>query len=51
MIQEVKNHIGHQPQDSILYRVIQENVETFFTQRELEDPNGVPKYIREEFYL
>lgn len=41
----------HRPEQTLLYKVIQENIETFLADLE-RDPNrkGLPKYVKEEFH-
>ena len=38
----------HRPENSLLYKVVQENLETFLAQMELE--GGLPDFVKKEFY-
>jgi hypothetical protein len=41
----------HRPEETLLYKVIQENIETFLANIDREPtPKGLPKYVKEEFY-
>ena len=46
----LKSYPTRNPSETILYRVVQENVETFFQMAEA-DPNrkGLPEYVKREF--
>jgi hypothetical protein len=37
------------PEETILYQLIQENLETFFAQIEMETGNGLPDFVKDEF--
>ncbi len=37
------------PDETTLYRVVQEHVETFFAQVELETGAGLPQFVKDEF--
>ncbi|QBQ56289.1 hypothetical protein E3U44_18640 [Nitrosococcus wardiae] len=46
------NHIHyerHRPEETVLYKLVQENVETFFAQVETETGSGLPDFVKEEF--
>ncbi len=37
------------PEETTLYRLVQEHVETFFTQVESETGSGLPDFVKDEF--
>ncbi len=37
------------PEETILYQLIQENLETFFAQVEAETGTGLPDFVKDEF--
>jgi hypothetical protein len=37
------------PEDTVLYQVVQEHLETFLAQVELETGAGLPEFVKEEF--
>ena len=54
--QPVKGHVGarihyerHRPEESTLYRLVQQHALTFFAQVEAATGAGLPKFVRDEF--
>jgi len=39
----------HRPEDTTLYRVVQEELETFLAQVEAQTGSGLPQFVRDEF--
>ena len=39
----------HRPEQTVLYQLVQENVETFFAQVETETGSGLPDFVKDEF--
>ena len=37
------------PEDTVLYQLVQEHLETFLAQVELETGSGLPEFVKEEF--
>jgi hypothetical protein len=37
------------PEDTVLYQLVQEHLETFLAQVELETGAGLPEFLKEEF--
>ena len=46
------NHVHYErrrPEETILYQLVQEQVETFFAQVETETGSGLPDFVKDEF--
>ncbi|MBK7962744.1 MAG: transposase zinc-binding domain-containing protein [Bdellovibrionales bacterium] len=41
---------GHRPEESVLYKLIQENLETFLERFQLEMGHPLPAFVTKEFY-
>ena len=39
----------HRPEETTLYRLVQEHVEAFFAQVETETGSGLPSFVKDEF--
>ena len=39
----------HRPEETILYQLVQEHIETFFAQVETETGSGLPDFVKDEF--
>ncbi|MDV6344311.1 hypothetical protein [Nitrosomonas sp. Is37] len=39
----------HRPEETTLYPLVQEHIETFFAQVETETESGLPDFVRDEF--
>ena len=39
----------HRPEETTLYKLVQENIETFFAQVETEAGSGLPDFVKDEF--
>ena len=39
----------HRPEETVLYQLVQEHVETFFAQVETETGSGLPDFVKDEF--
>jgi hypothetical protein len=48
----VADHVHYErrrPEETTLYQLVQENVETFFAQVEAETGTGLPDFVKDEF--
>gem|GEM_PF-5333600 len=46
---ESDHYERHRPEDTALYRLVQDQAETFFAQVEAETAHGLPDYVKTEF--